>query len=157
MALKSESRALLAPSLKWDQRFLELAHRVGFWSKDPSTQVGAVIVREDRTIAALGFNGLPRGVNDSTDRYDDRATKYLMTVHAEANAIASARSSVEDCTIYVSPLHPCAQCAALLIQAGIRRVVARESHRPDWQKQFELAAMMFAEAGVRVTLFCDGV
>jgi dCMP deaminase len=157
MALKAEIRRVPSPSLKWDRWFLDLAHRVGAWSKDPSTQVGAIIVRDDRTIASLGFNGLPRGVVDSSDRYDDRATKYLMTVHAEANAIASARSSIEDCTVYVSPLHPCAQCAALLIQAGIKRVVAKENHRPDWQDQFMVAATMFAEAGVRVTILCDDV
>ena len=157
MELVASPREPIAPKLKWDWRFLDLADRVGAWSKDPSTQVGAIIVRRDRTIASLGFNGLPRGVNDAFDRYDDREIKYLMTVHAEANAIASARSSVEDCTIYVSPLHPCAQCAALLIQAGIKRVVAKESHRPDWKQQFEVAATMFAEAGVRVTILCDAV
>lgn len=46
---------------KWDARFLDLAVFIGDWSKDPSTKVGAVLVRPDRTIAGLGFNGFPRG------------------------------------------------------------------------------------------------
>ena len=63
---------------KWDRRFLELANFVASWSKDPSTKVGAVIVRADRTVASMGFNGFPRGVLDHEGRYADRATKYAM-------------------------------------------------------------------------------
>lgn len=63
---------------KWDGRFLDLAVLVGEWSKDPSTKVGAVLVRPDRTIAAVGFNGFPRGVLDHPERYEDRPTKYEM-------------------------------------------------------------------------------
>jgi dCMP deaminase len=80
---------------KWDGRFLDLAVFVGDWSKDPSTKVGAVLVRPDRTIAGLGFNGFPRGVLDHPERYDDRPTKYEMVVHAEMNALLSSRESLE--------------------------------------------------------------
>ena len=70
----------------WDRRFLGLAAHIATWSKDPSTKVGAVIVRPNKTIVSVGFNGLPRGVDDLDSRYNERALKYAMTVHAEANA-----------------------------------------------------------------------
>src|SRR5450759_3287372 len=78
---------------KWDRRFIELARFVADWSKDPSTKVGAVIVRPDRTVAALGYNGFPRGVLDHSERYDHRPTKYEMVVHAELNSILNTRES----------------------------------------------------------------
>ena len=53
---------------KWDRRFLALAEHVADWSKDPSTKTGAVIVRPDRTIASMGYNGFPRGMADTDDR-----------------------------------------------------------------------------------------
>jgi dCMP deaminase len=95
---------------KWDTRFLDLAALVASWSKDPSTKVGAVIVRPDRTVASLGYNGFPRGVADTESRYEDRETKYQLVVHAEANAIISAGESVKGMTMY-GTLFPCCDCA----------------------------------------------
>jgi dCMP deaminase len=133
--------------MDWDKRFLELAALIGSWSKDPSTKVGAVIVRPDRTIASLGYNGFPRGVDDT---YQDREHKLLRTVHAEMNAILSAREPLHGCTIYVTPLCPCSNCAAAIIQAGIIRVVAEAPaiQRPEWEASFEAAKEMFSQTGV---------
>lgn len=133
--------------MDWDDRFLELAALVGGWSKDPSTKVGAVIVRPDRTIASLGYNGFPRGVDDT---YKDREHKLLRTVHAEMNAILSAREPVNGYTLYVTPLCPCANCAAAIIQSGIVQVIARmpETPRPEWKASFEAAREMFNQAGI---------
>lgn len=138
---------------KWDDRFLDLADTVASWSKDPSTKVGAVIARPDRTIASVGFNGFPRGVDDSGERLEDRPVKYGITVHAELNAVLSAHEPVRGYTLYVSPLHPCSNCAAAVVQAGIVRVVARVEGTPErWEQSFALASMIFAEAGVEVVL-----
>ena len=134
---------------------MRLADLVRGWSKDPSTQVGAVIVRPDKTIASVGFNGFPRGVDDTPGRLTDRPTKYAMTLHAEANAIVSAREPVGGYTLYVSPLHPCSNCAALIIQAGISRVVTRTDDLERWAESFALARQMFQEAGVRLDLIPD--
>ena len=82
-----------ASSEKWDGRFLDLATFIAEWSKDPSTKVGAALVRPDRTIVSVGFNGFPRGVLDHAERYQDRSTKYEMVVHAEMNALLSSRES----------------------------------------------------------------
>jgi dCMP deaminase len=137
---------------KWDGRFLDLAVFVADWSKDPSTKVGAVLVRPDRTVASLGFNGFPRGVLDHPERYDDRPTKYEMVVHAELNALLSTRESLEGYTLYVTPLPPCGQCAAAIIQRGIRKVViAMDKDLPEiWAKKWELSSTMFGEAGIAV-------
>jgi dCMP deaminase len=136
---------------KWDKRFLELATLVGSWSKDPSTQVGAVVVRKDNTIASVGYNGFPRFVRDDIELYHDRPTKLLRTVHAEMNAILSAREPLHGCKLYVSPLFPCANCAGAIIQAGIAHVVAQMSAPPEaWMASFEQSRQMFAEAGVLV-------
>jgi dCMP deaminase len=137
---------------KWDRRFIELARFVADWSKDPSTKVGSVIARPDRTVAALGFNGFARGVLDHSERYDDRPTKYEMVVHAELNAILNTRESLEGYTLYVTPLPPCSQCAAAIIQRGIGRVViqAKKDLPPTWAEKWAFSKTMFAEARVGV-------
>jgi dCMP deaminase len=139
--------------LKWDRFFLGLAEYMATASKDPSTKVGAVIVRPDRTIASMGYNGFPRGARDDETLYADRPTKLLRTVHAELNAILAAREPLHGCEIYVSPLHPCAQCAAAIIQAGIHRLVYRRPtvEREDWAESFKAAAALLREAGVYTT------
>jgi dCMP deaminase len=137
---------------KWDQRFIDLARFVSDWSKDPSTKVGAVLVRPDRTVAAVGFNGFARGVADHEERYSDRPTKYEMVVHAELNAILNAREYVDGYTLYVTPLPPCSQCAAAIIQQGVKRVViAMKRDLPTtWAEKWKISSTMFNEAGVAV-------
>lgn len=137
---------------KWDERFLDLAQLVGGWSKDPGTKVGAVIVRLDRTVVSLGYNGFPRGVDDT---YQDREHKLLRTVHAEMNAILSARGPLHGCTLYVTPLCPCSNCAASIIQSGIGRVVARTPRemRPEWRASLEAGHEMFEQAMIDVDIY----
>ena len=84
-------------SLKWDARFLDLAKHISDWSKDPSTKVGCVVVGEDREVRSTGFNGFPRGIEDTAARLNDRSQKYPMICHAEENAIMHA------CLLYTSP------------------------------------------------------
>lgn len=112
--------------IKWHRRFLELAAHVATWSKDPSTQVGCVLVDEQRRVVGMGYNGFPRGVGDGPERYDDRPTKYAMVVHAEANAILNAVGETRGCVAYVTH-HPCATCSGLLIQAGVRAIITHET------------------------------
>lgn len=132
---------------KWDTRHLDLARHVAGWSRDPSTQVGCVIVRPDKTIASMGFNGLPRGVKDTDERLKDRDKKLAMTLHAEQNAVLSAHERLDDCTVYVWPMPPCSHCAAVLIQAGVKRVVARSPGR-RWVESCLMGLDMMREAGI---------
>ena len=107
---------------EWHHRYLGLAALVATWSKDPSTRVGAVLVRPDRSVASLGFNGLPKGVHDDDEVLANRAWKYERVVHAEMKAILLANESVKGYTLYVTT-EPCNRCAAHIIQAGITRVI----------------------------------
>jgi dCMP deaminase len=138
----------------WHQRFLSMARMVASWSKDPSTKVGALAVR-DRRVLASGYNGLPTHVGDDLERLMNREVRLSMTVHAEANVIAyAARHGVclNGSTIYVFPLMTCNQCAAQLIQAGISRVFVPNFVEPlRWQESFDTARQMFIEAGVGVS------
>lgn len=109
---------------KWDSRFLSMAEEVGSWSKDPSTKVGAVVVRPDMTVAGVGFNGFPRGMVDNKELYADREIKYARTIHAEINAILNSSDTL-DCTLYCTH-PPCTSCALIIIQSGISRVVCYE-------------------------------
>ena len=136
--------------MKWHRRFLELADHVATWSRDPSTRVGAVVVRPDRTVASMGYNGFPRGVDDTPDRYNERSVKYQFTCHAEANAIVSAKGDLSGHTLYSSPLHPCNECAKLVIQSGISTVVTQTPTEKRWADSFKIASQMFEEAGVKV-------
>ncbi len=138
----------------WDDRFMELARHVAAWSKDPSTKVGCVLVDDRRRVIGMGYNGFPRGVVDDVSRYEDRATKYLMVQHAEANAVLNATVSVRGATAYVTH-HPCATCSGLLIQAGVARIVTMT---PDggfaerFADSFRASKAMLDEAGVSVEL-----
>jgi len=135
----------------WDIRFLELARLVGSWSKDPTTQVGAVIVDNNHRVVSLGYNGFPRGVQDREHRLEDREMKLHMTVHAEQNAILFAQKDLHKCSIYIWPIQCCAQCAAMIIQSGIKRVVSPDvTFRPEWRKSFDIANHMFEEANVEM-------
>jgi dCMP deaminase len=136
---------------KWDARFLGLAKHIAWWSKDPSTGVGAVIVDQKNRVVSLGFNGLPRGVEDSGDRLHNRETKYSLVIHAEENALLFANRPVDGCTLYVWPLPPCSRCAAKIIQAGISRVVCPpvpDSVSDRWGESNLLAFEILEEAGV---------
>lgn len=140
---------------KWEGRFLALAGQVASWSKDPSSKVGCVIIRPDRTIASLGYNGFPRRVADNPSLLEDRPSRLMRIVHAEANAIVSSREPLHGYTMYVWPFPPCASCAGLIIQAGLTRVVAME---PDaaisarWADSLKAASTLFDEASVKLEL-----
>ena len=135
-------------STKWDERFLGLAKVVGSWSKDPSTQVGAVIVDDNNRIISIGFNGFPKGVKDSEERLLDRELKYDIVIHAEANALSFANRSVEGCTMYTYPFQPCSRCAGLIIQSEIKRVVSVIHPDKRWEKSFQIARQLFQESGI---------
>lgn len=139
---------------KWDHRFLGLARCVSSWSKDPSTKVGAIIVRPDRTIASTGYNGFARGVWDIEDRLNDRDTRLHYTIHAELNAILTAHEPVKGYTLYCT-LPPCAACAGAIVQSGITSIVIpkdgpynAKSFSDRWRASFNASRIICEEAGV---------
>lgn len=141
---------------RWDYRYLRLAFHVACWSKDPSTQCGAVLVRPNRTLASVGFNGFPRQLADHPHLYADRSLKYPRVLHSEWNAIRTSKDpSLQDYTVYAWPMPPCDLCTASLVQKGVRRVVCP---RPGpekierWGKQFDLALGTWDSANAEVCM-----
>lgn len=135
-------------NFKWDLRFLDLAKLVSTWSKDPSTQVGAAIVDNDNRIVSLGYNGFPVGINDDENKLSNRDLKYKMIVHGEMNAILFANKSLNNCTLYTYPFMPCPRCSAMIIQAGIKKVVSYKNTIDRWEEEFELSRSLFNEANI---------
>lgn len=134
-----------------DERFIALTREIAEWSKDPSTKVGAIIVGDKGQIVSQGYNGFPRGFNDSNERYFTRSMKYKYIIHAEANAIYNALyngASVEGCTIYVHGLPPCLECAKAIVQSGIKRVVTDSKPDERWAQSNQDALDIFNEANV---------
>ena len=136
---------------KWDVRFLELAEHISNWSKDPSTKVGSVIVSPDRRVLSMGYNGFPRGVEDTVDRLIDREIKLRYVSHAERNALDNVDQSLRGCILYCT-LQPCSECTKSIIQKGIIKVVFYLNN----EKQFYLDEFnkysynMFKESKVEV-------
>ena len=137
----------------WDKRFLDLAAHVASFSKDPSTQTGGIIVRPDRTVVSVGFNGFPRGIYDDPKLLNNREEKYKRVVHSEMNAILSARENLQGYTLYNWPGQSCERCAVHVIQAGIKHVVspgiAPEGFTERFAESWKLTEALFDEAGVK--------
>lgn len=121
-------------------------------SKDPSTQVGAVLIGTDNRVLSIGYNGAPNGFPDEDipwdkkelDPDDPEGTKYLRVIHAELNAILNFKgltSDLQGSTLYTTHF-PCNECAKALIQAGVKKVV----YKTD-------ATTMNLHIGVTLTLF----
>ena len=139
---------------KWQNRFIELAKVVSTWSKDPSTQIGAVIVDpKTRNILSVGYNGFPRGMNDFNDRLQNREIKYRYVVHGEHNAILNAALNgvkLEGSQLYVYGLPICNECAKAIIQVGIKEVYAFVTHdNPIWEESTKYSKIMFQETEVK--------
>ncbi|AAT75744.1 deoxycytidylate deaminase [Mesoplasma florum L1] len=120
--------------LNWEQFFMTVAKVCAMRSKDPSTQVGAILVNNLNQIISTGYNGFPRGVNDDEFPWTREGewidTKYPYVAHAELNAIVSARTNLTDSDVYVT-LFPCNECTKIIIQAGIKKVYYLEDKYKD--------------------------
>ena len=140
---------------KWECRFLDLAFVISKWSKDPSTKVGAVIARE-KIIISTGFNGFAQGIKDDLLKYNDRSLKYRMVLHAEENAILNTKEDLSGCTIYVSPVPPCASCMAKIIQVGIKTVVSFKPNKmflERWKDDIDIAQEMLKEVNGKLIMY----
>lgn len=148
---------------RWDRHFLQLAADHARMSKDPSTRVGAVIIGPDREIRSAGFNGFPRGIEDTAERLSDREMKLRLVVHGEMNAVlAAARvgTPLKGCTLYLSATDntgavwggpPCTRCTVEVIQAGIIEIVSwpQKAVPSKWHDDLVLAHQIIDEAGVK--------
>ena len=116
--------------IELDKRYLRMA---SIWSENSyckRRQVGALIVK-DKMIISDGYNGTPSGFENVCE--DENNVTYPYVLHAEANAItkiARSNNNSEGATLYVTD-SPCIECAKLIIQAGIKRVVYSRQYRLD--------------------------
>lgn len=127
-------------------------------SKDPSTQVGAVVVTPDKRIIGVGWNGMPTTINSGSENdlvfpwgkesKDPLETKYMFVVHAEPNAIFHASESVRGCAMYLT-WYPCCECAKTIAQAGISKLVYLHRNTSDRYLTSMLGAdKIFQHSGV---------
>src|SRR5215831_5691331 len=135
---------------KWDIRFLNMARLVSTWSRDPSTQTVAVIVRPDKTVCSVGFNGFPKGMPDVPELYANREEKYSRIVHCEMNALLHARESVSGYTLYNWAAPCCDRCVVHMLQVGIRTFVnpvPTEDMLSRWGESMKKTAKYIRECG----------
>ncbi len=146
---------------KWHKRYLILAKDVASWSKDPSRRIGAVTVGAKGQVLSQGYNGFPRGIRDTEERYNDRELKYKFVVHAEMNCIYNATytgTSLDGSTLYVHGLPVCSECAKGIIQTGIKEVFwTVDEEIPDrWTNSYATTKNMLREAGINITYIDTG-
>lgn len=139
--------------LSWKDYFMAIAFLAAKRSKDPCTQVGACIINKDKKIVGVGYNGMPTGCSDDEfswkkGKVAKQETKHLYVCHAEMNAILNKNAAdVKNCTMYVA-LFPCNECAKIIIQSGIRKVVYMSDKRSQKMKT-KAAKKMFDSAGIK--------
>lgn len=146
-------------SKTWNQYFFEMADLVASKSKDQSTQVGVIVVGADNEILSTGFNGFPRGVDETLLERWERPIKYMFIEHAERNAIHNASRmgvSLKGSTMYTNFIGcPCTECAKAIIQSGIKKIIGNgqkfSGKGEHWEIEMQVAKIMLDEAGVEIT------
>lgn len=151
--------------ISWDDYFMGVACLSAKRSKDPNTKVGACIVNGKKRIIGIGYNGLPCGCNDldfpwtNDKNLDELDTKYPYVVHAEPNAILNSTEKLDGSTLYVT-LFPCNECAKLIIQSGIKKIIFMEDKYKDTpgniasRRMFDACNVIYEKLGksIRVDL-----
>lgn len=142
--------------ISWDEYFMGIAQLSALRSKDPSTQVGACIVDDDNKVVSIGYNGMPRGVDDEVipwGKGEGLDSKYLYVCHAEFNAILNTRDGahLKGCRLYVT-LFPCNECAKAVIQSGIKEIIYLDDKYAG-QTIFLASRKMLEMAGVKLTQY----
>lgn len=135
---------------KWDLRFLKLARLISTYSKDPSTQTGAVIVAPDRHIVSTGFNGFPQDMDDIPSLYANREEKLSRIIHCEINALIFARCDLWGTTLYTYPFLSCDRCCVQMLQAGVSYFVSLEPTAEAlsrWGEAFNRTKLYIEECG----------
>ena len=146
-------------NISWDEYFMGIASLSALRSKDPNTKVGACIVDEDNKVVSIGYNGMPRQVDESQLSWSREGegldSKYLYVCHAEFNAILNTRNgaALKGCKLYVT-LFPCNECAKAVIQVGIKEVIFMDNKYKD-TISVQASLKMLQLAGVKVRQY-DG-
>lgn len=156
VGIRSPPGAKRSDYIDWEEYFMAIAVLAAKRSKDPNTQVGACIVNNYNRIVGIGYNGFPNGCDDDVFPWAKSTnmlrSKHSYVCHAELNAVLNKNNSdVHGCTIYVG-LFPCNECAKVIIQAGIKKVVYLSDKHSHKEKTIA-AKHMFNAAAVDYRLF----
>jgi dCMP deaminase len=146
--------------MNWTDYFLNIAEQVKLKSKDESTQIGAVIVGEDKEVLSTGYNSFPRGLDDSLKERQERPEKYFWMEHAERNAIYNAARigvSLKNSTIYLTSGLPCMDCARGIVNSGVTTVYCKEvcttKNKEKWEESQKKSLQLLNECGVNVIYY----
>lgn len=154
----------MAERITWDQYFMWLALLSAQRSKDARTKIGACIVDSHNRIVGIGYNWFPRWCPDDEFPHgrgrDEEGnmlrlydSKHAYVVHAEANAILNSMGrDMSGATLYCA-MPTCNECAKLIVQVGIKRVVYLASSTYEARDEFLAAKRMYASAGVLCELY----
>lgn len=142
--------------LPWDDYFMYVAKLSSRRSKDPKVQVGACVVDPDNKISGIGYNGFPRGCSDQEFPWTARSeseslydSKHAYVCHAEVNAIMNcSATNLKGNVLYVTHF-PCHECAKIIIQSDITKVVYLQEHKPG-DDSYRATRRMFKAAGVGI-------
>jgi len=159
--MNATPEAYVPPS--WDEFFMRHVYLVASKSKDSSTKIGAVLVR-DNIILSEGYNGLCRKLNDNVpERNFTRPEKYFWFEHGERNSIYNAaRNGIATMnSVMYTQGCPCCDCARAAIQAGVKEIVLHKQWEDQWKSlkgnkwvgQDDRSLVMFGEAEVSIRYF----
>jgi dCMP deaminase len=146
--------------MEWTEYFLNIAEQVKLKSKDQSTQIGAVIVGEDKEVLSTGYNSFPRGLDDSKQERQERPEKYFWMEHAERNAIYNAARigvSLKNSIIYLTSGLPCMDCARGIVNSGIKTVYCKQvcttKNKDKWDESQKKSLELLRECDVDVVYY----
>lgn len=146
--------------ISWHETWMNIAKEIAKRSKDPSTKVGAVIVK-DKKLLSIGYNGAPKKFNDldipNSKKENDvpMNLKNTYMVHAEVNAIlnhSGSLSDFKDAVVYVT-VSPCYECAKVLSQVGIKEVIYDEEYHKS--ELWKPSKYILEKCGIKVTKYSE--
>lgn len=154
-------------NITWNEYFMSLVYLTALRSKDKSTKIGAIVVNDSNCIISTGYNSFPRGINDDKQERQERPEKYYWMSHGEENCISNAARngiSLHNCIMYTHGI-PCMNCAKLIVQSGIKKVIVHEQWEKvrrgnmdefSWDEHSYRTNELFKEAGVELEIIdCD--
>ena len=112
--------------ISWDEYALKLALVAAERSEDPYIKVGACALRLDKSVAGLGYNGAPAGINIDWSNRDERRKRVI---HAEVNALRYVQPN--ECSLLACTLLPCNECLRMIAAYGIKNVFYYDDYEKD--------------------------
>lgn len=129
----------------WTEYALQIAEVAAGRSEDPYKQVGACALRENHTIAGVGYNGAPSGV---VIDWTNRDARRKRVVHAEVNALRDTKPG--EVYLLACTMLPCLSCLSQIASYGVKQVVYREGYSSDAYGTEEEVLTIFKEFGISV-------